>query len=78
MASKSKLTDCIPTHLTRDSANAVKNFAFDEDATPSQWVRRLIDDEINRRRLQAQATLRALGNLANDGNETNDGGYDDE
>ncbi len=72
MVSKSKLTDCIPTHLTSDSANAVKNFAFDEDATPSQWVRRLIDDEINRRRLQAQATLRALGNLANDENGAND------
>lgn len=76
MASKSKLTDCIPTHLTRDSANAVKNFAFDEDATPSQWVRRLIDDEINRRRLQAQSTLAATACLANDANETND--FEDE
>lgn len=73
MASKSKLTDCIPTHLTSDSANAVKNFAFDEDATPSQWVRKLIDEEIKRRRLQAKNTLRALGNLANDENGENDG-----
>ena len=72
MASKTKLTDCIPTHLTSDSANAVKNFAFDEDATPSQWVRRLIDAEIDRRRLQAKNTLRALGNLANYENGEND------
>lgn len=72
MANDSKLTECIPTHLTLSSATAVKNIAISEDLLPSQWIRKLVDAEITRRRLQAQATLRALGELENDGNETND------
>ena len=71
MANDSKLTDCIPTHLTHSSATAVKNIAISEDLLPSQWIRKLVDAEITRRRLQAQATLRALGELENDENGEN-------
>ncbi|MGP5535340.1 hypothetical protein ACTXMF_12240 [Psychrobacter celer] len=71
MANDSKLTECIPTHLTLSSATAVKNIAISEDLLPSQWIRKLVDAEINRRRLQAQATLRALGELENDENGEN-------
>ena len=78
MVDKSKLTECIPTHLTLASATAVKNIAIGEDMLPSQWVRNLIDNELNRRRLQAQATLRALGNLANDENDENAKNYNNE
>lgn len=71
MANDSKLTECIPTHLTLSSATAVKNIAISEDLLPSQWIRKLVDAEITRRRLQAQATLRALGELENDENGEN-------
>ena len=71
MANDSKLTECIPTHLTLSSATAVKNIAISEDLLPSQWIRKLVDAEIARRRLQAQATLRALGELENDENGEN-------
>ena len=71
MANDSKLTECIPTHLTLSSATAVKNIAISEDLLPSQWIRKLVDEEITRRRLQAQATLRALGELENDENGEN-------
>jgi len=72
MANDSKLTECIPTHLTLSSATAVKNIAISEDLLPSQWIRKLVDAEIARRRLQAQATLRALGELENDENGENE------
>ena len=71
MANDSKLTECIPTHLTLSSATAVKNIAISEDLLPSQGLRKLVDAEITRRRLQAQATLRALGELENDENGEN-------
>ena len=71
MANDSKLTECIPTHLTLSSATAVKNIAISEDLLPSQWIRKLVDAEIARRRLQAQATLLALGELENDENGEN-------
>lgn len=78
MAKNSKLTDSIPCHLTSEYAEAVKSLAGAEDIKPSQWLRRLIVAEINKKRLQAQSTLAATECLANLENETNDEDEDDE
>lgn len=75
---KGKLTSSIPVHLTDDFANAVKNLAFSEDMKPSKWVRQLVEREVRQRRLQAQTTMQALGNLANCENDENDFGDDDD
>lgn len=65
MANDSKLTECMPCHLTGSSALAVKNLAMSKDISVSEWIRQLVEKELNRELLQAQSTLRALGGLEN-------------
>lgn len=72
MANDSKLTECMPCHLTSSSALAVKNLAMSKDISVSEWIRQLVEKELRQELLQAQTTLRALGGLQNAENGAND------
>lgn len=71
MSAKQTINTCVPCHLTSDSAFAVKNLAFSKNQSASEWLRQLVEKELSRELLQAQATLMALGSIANGENGEN-------
>ncbi|WP_410472064.1 hypothetical protein ACGTJS_10790 [Faucicola mancuniensis] len=62
----SKKTGQITVHLSDDYELAVKNLAYADDCSPSEWVHQLIEKELKNRYRQAQDTLNAIGHLQND------------
>ncbi len=56
-----KKTQCLPTHLPLDDANAVKCMAADAGVSVSEYIRRLIKIDLKSKEDKAQATLLALG-----------------
>lgn len=56
-----KKTECLPTHLPLDDANAVKCLAFAAGVSVSEYIRRLIMSDLKSKEATAHATLLALG-----------------
>lgn len=56
-----KKTQCLPTHLPLEDANAVKCMAADAGVSVSEYIRRLIKADLKAKESKAQATLLALG-----------------
>lgn len=70
-----KLNTAITCHLSAEYYEAIKNIAFANDVTASQWLRELAEQDINNRLVQAQNTIAALGLLAISQNDTNSANF---